>query len=177
MSKIDEDAYVRKTACICVAKLYNTSPSLVNDNGFIQTLQSMLTDGNSVVVSNALTALTEISILSGDKSLLKFRSKTLKRILAALNESNEWGQVFILDALAIFTPKKAKQAEDIIEMVIPRLSHANPAVVMSAIKVILKFLDWIDSVDNVRNYCKKVSNSLMTIMMAGPEIQYILLKY
>jgi len=172
---LDEDAYVRKTACICVAKLYNTSPSIVKDNGFIQTLTSMLTDGNAIVVANALAALAEVTILSGD-NLLKFRSKTLKRILAALNESNEWGQVYILDSLAAFTPKKSKQAEDIIEGVIPRLAHANPAVVMSSIKVILKFLDWIDSVDNVRNYCKKVSNSLMTIMMAGPEIQFVLLK-
>ena len=47
-----------------------------------------------------------------------FRSKVLKRVLLALNEANEWSQVFILDALTTFTPKKAKQAEDIIETTI-----------------------------------------------------------
>jgi hypothetical protein len=78
--------------------------------------------------------------------------------------------------LTTFTPKKPKQAEDIIESVVPRLSHANPSVVMSTVKVILKFLDYIESVESVKNYCKKLSSSLMTIMMAGPEIQYVLLR-
>jgi AP-1 complex subunit beta-1 len=171
----DEDAYVRKTACICVAKLYITNPSLVKENAFIDSLLSMLTDGNASVVANALAALNEISTLCGE-NVTKIRSKTLKRVLMALAESNEWGQIYILDTLAMFTPKKPKQAEDIIDSVLPRLNHANPAVVMSAVKVILKFLELIESGDNIRSYCKKMSNSLMTVMMAGPEIQYVLLR-
>jgi vesicle coat complex subunit len=42
--------------------------------------------------------------------------------------------VFILDALAKYEPS-AKDAEDIIERVTPRLKHANSAVAMSAVKV------------------------------------------
>ena len=148
---------------------------MVRESDLISTLLTKLEDGNAIVVANALAALTEISILSGENEI-KIRSKTLKRILLALNESNEWGQVYILDSLISYTPKKEKSAELIIESVLPRLAHANPSVVMSAIKVVLKFLDWIESPDNVRNFCKKVSNSLMTIMSAGPEIQYVLLR-
>lgn len=148
---------------------------MVRESDLITTLLSKLEDGNAIVVANALAALTEISILSGQNEI-KIRSKTLKRILLALNESNEWGQVYILDSLISYTPKKEKSAELIIESVLPRLAHANPSVVMSAIKVVLKFLDWIESPENVRNFCKKVSNSLMTIMSAGPEIQYVLLR-
>ncbi len=171
----DEDAYVRKTAVMCVAKLYNTSPDIVKENGFITTLQNMLTDGNALVVANSLAALNEISILSGE-NLIKLRSKVLKRVLLALNEANEWGQVYILDALINFTPKKTKQAEDIIEATLPRLTHANPSVVMSSVKVILKFLDYIESIENVRSHCKKISNSLMTIMMSNSENQFVLLR-
>ncbi len=148
---------------------------MVRDSDLIGTLLSKLEDGNAIVVANALASLTEISILSGENEI-KIRSKTLKRILLALNESNEWGQVYILDSLISYTPKKAKSAELIIESVLPRLAHANASVVMSGIKVVLKFLDWIESPENVRNYCKKLSNSLMTIMNAGPEIQYVLLR-
>jgi vesicle coat complex subunit len=171
----DEDAYVRKTAVMCVAKLYNTNPEIVKENGFLTTLQNMLTDGNAHVVANSLAALNEISILSGE-NLIKLRSKVLKRVLLALNEANEWGQVYILDALVYFTPKKTKQAEDIIEATLPRLTHANPSVVMSSVKVILKFLDYIESIESVRSHCKKISNSLMTIMMSSPENQYVLLR-
>ena len=171
----DNDAYVRKIACLCVAKLYTTNPQLVRENGFINTLHDCLKDSNAIVVANALSALNEISILSGVNQL-NIKSKILKRVLEAIPNANEWGQVCILDALILYKPKKSSQAEEIIEGVLPRLNHTNPSVVMSAIKVVLKFLDHIDNIDKVRNYCKKISNSLMSIMMASPEIQYVLLR-
>ena len=173
----DEDAYVRKTACVCVAKLYNTCPVMVKDNGFIDMLDSMLGDGNSIVVSNALVALTEISLLSGE-NCIKIKSKNLKRILSALAEANEWGQVYILDSLMKYSPlkKQSEKAERIIEAVIPRLSHANPAVALCAVKVILKFLDWVENEESVGTFSKKLSTSMMTIMTSRAEIQYILLR-
>lgn len=68
-------------------------------------------------------------------------STTLLKLLAALNECTEWGQVFILDALAGYVPKDPRDAESIAERVTPRLQHANCAVVLSAVKVLLKQLD------------------------------------
>ena len=44
-------------------------------------------------------------------------------------------QVFILDALSEYEPRDAKDAEETIERVTPRLQHANCAVVLSAVKV------------------------------------------
>jgi vesicle coat complex subunit len=57
----DEDPYVRKTAAICVAKLFEISPSRVEDYKFIDKLIEMLSDGNGMVVSNAVAALNDIS--------------------------------------------------------------------------------------------------------------------
>ena len=94
----DTDAYVKKTSCICVAKLYSTCPELVKDNGLIDQLKNMLDDGNATVLSSAIAALSEISLLSGVE-YLKLNSKILKKILMALNEANEWGQIYILDSL------------------------------------------------------------------------------
>ena len=171
----DKDPYVRKIAALCVPKLYITSPQLVRENGFLNTLHDCLKDDNPVVVANAMQALTEISVLSGANQL-KLKSKNLKHILDSLSKASEWGQVSILDALILYNPKKASHAEEVIEGVLPRLSHANPGVVMSAIKVVLKFMDQIDNIDKVRNYCKKLSNSLMSVLMSYPEIQYVLLR-
>lgn len=56
----DEDPYVRKTAAICVAKLFELSQQKVEDYKFIDRLQDMLSDGNGMVVSNAVAALTDI---------------------------------------------------------------------------------------------------------------------
>jgi vesicle coat complex subunit len=35
----DDDPYVRKTAAVCVAKLYDINPELVEDRGFLDMLK------------------------------------------------------------------------------------------------------------------------------------------
>lgn len=45
-------------------------------------------------------------------------------------------KVFILDAMASYVPMDPQQAESIVQRVLPRLQHANGAVVLSAVKVI-----------------------------------------
>lgn len=52
----------------------------------------MLSDANPMVVANALAALQEIQEISG-KEVLQITSHTLFKLLAALNECTEWGQV------------------------------------------------------------------------------------
>ena len=44
-------------------------------------------------------------------------------------------QVYILDAIAKMPVQEAKDVESIVERVVPRLQHANSAVVLSAVKV------------------------------------------
>ena len=171
----DKDAYVRKTAAMCVSKLYQTSPQQVRENGFINILHECLEDENPIVVANAMSALSEISILSGVNQM-KIKSKNLKNILDSLTKANEWAQVQILDALVFYNTKKSTHAEEVIEGVMPRLSHVNQSVVMSAIKVIMKFMDSIDDIEKIKVYCKKLTNSIMSILISYPEIQYILLR-
>ena len=50
-----------------------------------------------------------------------------------------WGQVFILDSLSKYKAADAREAENIVERVTPRLQHANCAVVLSAVKVALLY--------------------------------------
>jgi hypothetical protein len=51
----------------------------------------MLLDNNVIVVANACAALLEISKGSG-KNYIKFSSGgTLNKLLAAVNDSHEWG--------------------------------------------------------------------------------------
>ena len=55
--------------------------------------------------------------------------------LPELTESQALLQVFILDSLARYEAENTKDAESVIERVLPRLQHANCAVVLSAVKV------------------------------------------
>eukprot|EP00913_Durusdinium_trenchii_P032908 g30807.t1 len=94
-------------------------------------------------------------------------------ILAIHSFRKEWGQVFILDALAIYDPPNSKVAEAILEKgVVATLHHHNSAVVLSAIKVIMKFMDRLNSQELVRSICRKMTPPLLTMLSAEPEIQY-----
>ena len=174
----DEDPYVRKTAAVCVAKLYDISPELVEDRGFLDTLRDLISDANPTVVANAIASLSEIMENSG-KDVMLVNAMVLQKLLAALNECTEWGQVFILDSLSRYVPSDAREAEGIIERVSPRLQHANSAVVMSAVKVILKYMDEISTDPNhemIRGMTKKLAPPLITLLNTEPETQYVALR-
>merc|ERR1712151_1297071 len=57
-----------------------------------------------------------------------------------------------------------------------RLSHANSAVVLSAIKVMMRYMERIQSPEIVRAYCKKMTPPLVTLLSAEPEIQYVVMR-
>lgn len=171
----DDDPYVRKTAAICVAKLYDTSPAHVEERGFLDMLRDLVADSNPTVVANAIAALNEIQEASG-KDVMMISTSVLQKLLAALNECTEWGQVFILDALASYTPASAQEAEGVIERVTPRLQHANSAVVMSAVKIVLTYLDLVENQDTVRTLSRKLAPPLVTLLNSEAEIQYVALR-
>lgn len=150
---------MRKTAAVCVAKLYDINAELVEDRGFLdmlkagwgtaagwglllvqhtrffgvqmclrvgasalaqaapqllnllclqkavrpaclcasehtcrQRLQDLIGDANPMVVANAVAALSEIQELGG-KPVLELTLGTVSKLLRALNECTEWGQV------------------------------------------------------------------------------------
>lgn len=173
----DEDPYVRKTAAVCVAKLYDIAPELVQERGFIEVLHDLISDSNPSVVANGVAALSEIAETSG-RDVMKITASVLQKLLAALNECTEWGQVFILDSLAKYSPADDREAEGIIERVTPRLQHANSAVVMSAVKVILSYMELMgnQNSDAVRSLTRKLAPPLVTLLNSEPEIQYVALR-
>ena len=89
----DEDPYVRKTAAVCVAKLFDINGELVEEQGFLDNVYDLLSDSNPMVVSNAVASLAEISETSDmAQKVFQINTSTLQKMLAALNECTEWGQ-------------------------------------------------------------------------------------
>ncbi len=105
---------------------------------------------------------------------------------------SRWGQVFILNALAKYTPNDSREAEAICERVSPRLNHSNSAVVLGAIKVLMIQMESINNSDVVKTLCKKMAPPLGAIITVNslrlhfcvvtllttkePEIQYVALR-
>jgi len=141
----------------------------------------MLLDGNATVVANACASLLEISRASG-KNYLRIKSGSsgnLNKILAALNDANEWGKIYIMEGISSsFETTDMKESEHIIERVVPMLTHNNPAVILSAVKTVLKFLENLVPAtgDLSKGVVKKLAAPLVTLLASEAEIQYVALR-
>lgn len=171
----DESPYVRKTAAICVAKLFDLNAPMCLENGFLETLQELLGDPNPMVVANAVTALSEISKASPETKALQITPTTLKKMLMALNECTEWGRVTILTSLAEYKASDVKEAEHICERVSPQFQHVNSSVVLAAVKTVFLHMRYI-SPEAVKSYLKKMAPPLVTLVSSAPEVQYVALR-
>ncbi|EMF12731.1 Adaptor protein complex beta subunit [Sphaerulina musiva SO2202] len=172
----DESPYVRKTAALCVAKLFDLNPSLCIENGFLETLQEMIADSNPMVVANSVTALAEITEAAPETNALVVTARTLKKLLLALNECTEWGRITILETLANYKPQDAKEAEHVCERVVPQFQHVNPSVVLAAVKAVFLHMQYIENAALHATYLKKMSPPLVTLISSQPEVQYVALR-
>ena len=174
----DDDPYVRKTAAVCVAKMHDINSDLVEDQGFLDVLKDLLSDSNPMVVANAVASLSEICENSGvARSAFELNTSLVNKLLTALNECTEWGQVFVLDSIALYEPADLRETKSICERVTPRLAHANAAVVLSAVKVVMRMMDYMDdTTDFYDGLLKKLTPPLVTLLASQPEVQYVALR-
>ena len=105
-----------------------------------------------------------------------------------------WGQVFILDAIATYHTDNEEQILQILHQITPRLQHANHAVVLSAIQVLLNHSEVLNLLSvkqqnsNLQNCqglresevkadaIQKIIPPLITLMNSEQEIQFVALR-
>jgi len=191
----DQDPYVRKCAAMGVAKMFAVNPQRAEDGGFLQNLQELLCDPNAAVVASAVCALNELRASTDiDRDLLDLNNRAgslaVNHLLNAVGDTsgcNEWGQVYILDGLASYEAESADKAELICERILPRLQHANAAVVLSAVRLVMMFIErfWCNSGSAgattesvVRAHLQKIAPPLVSLVSGGTEseIRYIALR-
>ncbi|KAK8844607.1 hypothetical protein IAR55_006454 [Kwoniella newhampshirensis] len=194
----DENPYVRKTAALCVAKVFDLKPELCVEYGFIETLRDLIGDGNPMVVANAVAALADIHEASlnlppsppsspggssspppsarPSSSLFIIDQPTLTKLLVALNECSEWGRIAILSTLARYKAVDEKESEHICERVVPQFQHVNAAVVLGAVKVIMIHIKNVTREDLLKSLTRKMAPPLVTLISSPPEVQWVALR-
>lgn len=177
----DENPYVRKTAVICVAKLFNLKPELALERGFVERVKEMIADNNPMVVANAVAALNDIQQAAQDAAgtgtpVFVLDSDVLMKLLVALNECTEWGRIVILNTLGAYRSADEREAEHICERVMPQFQHANGAVVLGAVKVVLVHMEATRKPEFVQQLVRKMAPPLVTLVSSEPEVQWVALR-
>lgn len=177
----DESPYVRKTAVLCVAKLFSLKAELAIEGGFVDRVKDMISDNNPMVVANAIAALTDIHEVAqltdgGRHASFVLNSDVLMKLLVALNECTEWGRIAILHTLATYRSADERESEHICERVMPQFQHANGAVVLGAVKVVLVHMESTGKPEFVQQLVRKMAPPLVTLVTSEPEVQWVALR-
>lgn len=84
----------------------------------------------------------------------------MTKLLVALNECSEWGRIAILSTLSRYRTNDVEESEHICERVMPQFQHANSAVVLGAVKVIMIHIKNVQREDLVRSLSRKMAPPL-----------------
>ena len=185
----DKDPYVRRCAATAVCKMFASNRQRTEDGGFLHHLQELLCDSNPTVIAAAVCSLNEIRESSDiEEDVLDLNNRSggmaVNDLLSALGDSNgcnEWGQAYILEGLASYEPDTQEKGELICSRVLSKLQHGNAAVVLSTIRIIVKYLEkWCKNSDdeNTKTYLSKIGPPLVSLVSgrAENEIRYVALR-
>jgi len=88
-----------------------------------------------------------------------------------LNDTNEWGQVYILELVAKYTPENEDKALEIIDRIKNRLAHSNHSLVLTTIKTICNMLPLVTTESEQHRVYESFNPPLMSMMNSEYEIQ------
>ncbi|PVV04470.1 hypothetical protein BB560_001037 [Smittium megazygosporum] len=176
----DNDAYVRKTSAVCVAKVYELSPDIAMEYNLVDTVKDMITDRNALVVADAVSSLREINQVAMAKGIKQpvwvLDRETVEKLSSVMNDCTEWGQISILEAFLDYSPYSENEAISICKSVLPRLQHANCSVALTSIRLLLSYERFISDTSVCQGFINKIIPPLVSLLSNIPEIQYVVLR-
>ncbi|KAK8894807.1 hypothetical protein M9Y10_023245 [Tritrichomonas musculus] len=170
----DPDPYVRKTAALGVAKLYDVIPEAVENANIFEDLLGLLHDDNPLVISNTITSVFEINERR-TTPIFTLNSETIAPILNAITSCSEWCQVSLFDALSRYKPESHEDASFLVDRLVPFLKHSNPAVVIGSFKCIFLFME-SDDQKPTKLFPQIIPPFITLVSTSEPEVQYVILR-
>ena len=161
----DSHEYVRKTASIALGKLFHQNHKLFVQQGFLESLYELMSDTSPSVISNVVLILSEIAA-SGFVAI-QIQSNWIQKMLQVLPECTEWGQIYMLEPLTLYHAKE-DELDVLLERVKSRTQHANPALVLSAVKCVATWLHKRNKNDELHlQYVQRITNALKSLISSA----------
>lgn len=177
---LSDNAYVRKTSVICLLKIYNYDLDLFEK--LLPVFKGMIyKEDNSMVIGNILHFLMEIdSKQHMNITLTQYVNENIEKLVKILPECNEWSRVSVLNSLAVYDnqvlPLDPSSVYLLANKVTPYLQHINPSIIMSTLKVLFNFIDFIKD-DSSINIWEKLAMGIVSILNNPSfELQFILMR-
>lgn len=174
-SLYDKKPYVRKTAAMCVARVYTYDPPLMEKSGFIEKLFDMMSDSSTDVIVSAVAALYHIAEKSNTIQL-SINFKQANHLVQVMSQCSEWGQTYMLEMLLFFTPQTGQEAHILADAISRHVQVHSPTLALTASKVAMYLMNYISDMERMDALGRWIGYVLLPHMNAPPEILYTILK-
>lgn len=174
-SLYDKKPYVRKTAAMCVARVYAYDPPLMEKSGFIEKLYDMMSDTSTDVIVSAVAALYHIAEKSNTIQL-SINFKQANHLVQVMPQCSEWGQTYMLEVLLFFTPQTGQEAHILADAISRHVQVHSPTLALTASKVAMYLMNYISDMERMDALGRWIGYVLIRHMNAPPEILYTILK-
>uniref|UniRef100_A0A0G4H631 Beta-adaptin appendage C-terminal subdomain domain-containing protein n=1 Tax=Chromera velia CCMP2878 TaxID=1169474 RepID=A0A0G4H631_9ALVE len=158
----DPNPYVRKTAVMGVVKLFRIAPSATRESDLIQSLYTMVNDGDPMVSTNAVCALNEILASEGG---MKITRPVAVSLLNRIKYFSEWGQCVVLNLLTTYRPAGEAEMYDIMNLLEERLKHSSAAVILGVARCFMELTTNLPQLH--AQVLERLKDPLMTLTSTG----------
>jgi hypothetical protein len=165
----DEHAMVRRTAAICIGKIYKGNREYFDEMELAVALRGLIMeDKDPFVVCNAVAVLLECDLVE-ECDLLRVDPEMIARLSVILEKADEWGQVQIINTFTAFLPQATmEQATVLLKRADALLAHSNPALVMAVSRMILNYVHHRFP-EFTALYDRRIASSLTAMLSSPPE--------
>lgn len=154
-------------------QLNELSPTMVEVNGYKDTLYTMLQDVDSNVVTNVIFVLNELQINQGG---MEASQSTVMHLLNRIGEFSEWGLNAILELVSRYKPSSEDELFALMNLLDPVLRTANSGAVLATFKCFMRLANEFPDLQP-QIYARAKPPLLTLITGSSFEVQYATLKH
>lgn len=170
----EDNAYLRKVACVAVTKMWSVDSSATESSGVLQKVNSMLArERDPSVLGNVVQTLLSITETATGMHFVVDFAVSL-RLAKLLDSAPDFSRVALLKGLMQFIPATSDEAEQLSALLQPSLRHINAAVVLGATRVLMMLSHYSSTLQS--STPRLLLPYLLALLVRQPEIQYCVLK-
>lgn len=178
----DSNPYVRKTAVNCVPKVLEVSRELIESKDILNVLRDIIeSDTNPSVIAAAFISEKEIHAILGRQ--ISVTPKLLLRVLNLCDAFSDFEQIYVFEILAenaqmqadLSEAEVASLQESINNKILPKLNHCNKALVLTVLKLLVRFSDVLALSPNEKEkLLLKITKSLQPLLNQEEEVSLLI---
>jgi len=133
----DSNPRVRTAAVVGCGKVWKHSPSVIEENGMVDVLYTMVRDPDPHVLTFAIQT---INVILSKEGGIVINSTMANYLISRLDDCQEKEKCFVLDYLHRHSPKNANARLTLMNHIDPFIDSKNPALFLTSSKLFYKIM-------------------------------------